>query len=174
MRVFWLVACGVSSVAVAQTVYSWTDDDGVVHFTDSLTQVPRTATPSATLLPRKDKAAKEAEEPPLRAFDKPFWRKDLPACRKALERAVERKAALREAEAKLNGLKRDFEPCRRYLDICWSRNLSRPTWERECRVRPPACDVPVPAQEQLVAQLRDEVDALPEWLERMGQWGCVK
>jgi hypothetical protein len=34
--------------------------------------------------------------------------------------------------------------------------------------------VPVPAQEQLVAQLRDEVDGLPEWLERMGQWGCVK
>ncbi|MCU0700091.1 MAG: DUF4124 domain-containing protein [Myxococcaceae bacterium] len=174
MRPLSLPLICLASAALAQTVYSWTDDEGVVHFTDSLAQVPRSAAPSATLLPKDAKKASEADEPPLRAFDKPFWRRDVPACKKALEHAVQRRVALKEAEAKLNALKREFEPCQRYLDICWSRNLSRPTWERECRARPAACDLPVPAQEQLVQELRDEVDGLPEWLERMGQWGCVK
>ncbi|MDP3233043.1 MAG: DUF4124 domain-containing protein [Myxococcales bacterium] len=163
----------IASTAIAQTVYSWTDDEGVVHYTDTISSVPKTAKPSA-IMDSPLQTVKSTESSLLRSFDRAHWRTDVPACAKALKHADERRQALRAAEVRLIELTRAWEPCQRYLDICWSRNLSRPTWERECRQRPSSCDVPLAPQKALVDQLREEVQGLPEWLERLGVWGCVK
>ncbi|MDP1919909.1 MAG: DUF4124 domain-containing protein [Myxococcales bacterium] len=163
----------IASTTLAQTIYSWTDDDGVVHYTDTVSSVPKTAKPSA-LIDAPLSKVKSTESSLLRSFDRAHWRTEVPACAKALKHADERRQSLHTAESKLIELTRASEPCQRYLDICWSRNLARPTWERECRQRPPSCDVPLARQKAVVEQLRDEVEGLPEWLERMGVWGCVK
>lgn len=163
----------LATSALAQTVYSWTDADGVVNYTDTLSNVPKSAVKLSASV-----AASAPEKAPdtslLRSFERPHWRHDVETCAKALRHAQERQEALRVAEATLNEMKRAFAPCTRYQEICWSKNLSRPTWERECRQRPPGCAIQVGPQETLVEGLRDEVAALPEWLQKLGVWGCVK
>ena len=162
----------LASALLAQTIYSWTDADGVVHYTDQLASVPRAAKATANL-GSTTPTLKLSESSLLRSFDRAHWKTSVPACAKALHYADERRAALKTAEQQLIELTCLYEPCQRYLDICWSRNLSRSTWQRECRERPKRCDVPVAEQRAAVVDLREEVDALPEWLERMGVWGCV-
>jgi hypothetical protein len=162
----------LASALLAQTIYSWTDASGVVHYTDQLASVPRAAKATASLGPTTP-TLKLSESSLLRSFDRAHWRTSVPACAKALHHADERRLALKTAEEQLIELTRLYEPCQRYLDICWSRNLSRSTWQRECRERPKRCDLPVAEQRAAVVDLREEVDALPEWLERMGVWGCV-
>lgn len=162
----------LAAALLAQTIYSWTDADGVVHYTDQLASVPRAAKTTANLSSTPSRQTPESTVL-LRSFDRTHWRNRVPACAKALHYADERRLALKLAEEQLIELTRLYEPCQRYLDICWSRNLSRSTWQRECRERPKACDVPITEHRAAVVDLREEVDALPEWLERMGVWGCV-
>jgi len=163
----------IASVAMGQTIYSWTDADGVVHYTDTLSSVPKAAKPSA-IIDAPLTSVKSTESSLVRSFDRAHWRMDVESCTKALKHADERRQALRAAESKLIELTRAFDPCQRYLDICWSRNLARPTWERECRQRPPSCELPLTQQKAVVEQLREEIEGLPEWLEKLGVWGCVK
>ena len=110
----------IASTTLAQTIYSWTDDEGVVHYTDTVSSVPRTAKPSATIDAPLSKV-KSTESSLLRSFDRAHWRTDVPACAKALKHADERRQSLRSAEATLIELTRASEPCQRYLDICRGR-----------------------------------------------------
>ncbi|MBM4779040.1 MAG: DUF4124 domain-containing protein [Archangiaceae bacterium] len=133
-----------------QTIYSWTDADGVPHYTDNATTVPKGVKVNASLSPSASPARR--------------WRTDVEACVKALTHADERRNELKAAEKTLASMKRAYEPCQRHLEVCQkSNNCARP---------PAACDVNVKEQEAVVKDLRDEVDELPAWLEKMGRWGC--
>lgn len=163
----------LASALLAQTIYSWTDASGVVHYTDQLASVPRAAKATASLGPTTPTLSFWSSSPP-RSFDRAHWRTSVPACAKALHHADERRLALKMAEEQLIELTRLHELCQRYLVII-------PPGAGTCRAppgsasagRPKRCDLPVAEQRAAVVDLREEVDALPEWLERMGVWGCV-
>lgn len=133
-----------------QTIYSWTDADGVPHYTDNATTVPKGVKVNASLSPPTTPGKR--------------WHTDVDACVKALTHADERRAELKAAEKALASLKRAYEPCQRHLETCQKTNT--------CSRTPAACEVNVKPQETVVKNLRDEVDELPSWLEQMGRWGC--
>lgn len=133
-----------------QTIYSWTDADGVPHYTDNASAVPKGAKVNASL------------SAPASAGKR--WRTDIEACVKALTHADERRSELKSAEKTLASLKRAYEPCQKHLEGCQKTNT--------CARPPAACDVNVKEQEAVVKDLRDEVEELPAWLEKMGRWGC--
>lgn len=165
----------ISLSAAAQTIYTWTDDDGVVHYTDDASLLPEKkvarAKPEAAALSVVPKQA----EPLVPYLNLERWRDDVPACKDALAHFRARRAALEAAEAKLNELKRQFAPCQRFADVCYAKGLTLETWKRECRERPKACDVDpeLRQQEYAVEVLRDEVDQLPAWLRKVAG-ACTK
>lgn len=157
----------ISCAASAQTIYSWTDEEGVVHFTDDVSTVPKTAAAPAKLDKGALSVVSRQREPEVPYVNLEKWRDDLPACKDALTHFRARRAALATEEAKLNELKRQFAPCQRFVDVCYAKGLTLDTWKTECRERPKACDVDPRPQEFAVEQLRDEVDKLPAWMRKV-------
>jgi hypothetical protein len=111
---------------------------------------------------------KPTEVPLPKGVNLELWRDDA-ACRDAVTHYRARRAALETEEAKLNELRRQFAPCQHFADVCYASNLSLETWKRECRERKKECDLEpaVRTQEAVVEELRDEVDQLPEWFEKV-------
>ena len=165
-----MVVTLISWVAAAQTVYTWTDEDGLVHYTDDAAAVPKPALPSQRPVKGAVVAiAKQQPEAPIPYVTPDHWHDEVPACRDALTHFRARRAALEAAEAKLNELRRQFAPCQHFADVCYASKLTLETWRKECRERQKSCDLvsAVRAQEYAVEVLRDEFDQLPEWLEKV-------
>ena len=159
----------ISCAAAAQTVYTWTDEEGVVHYTDDAAAVPKAALPPAQKPAKSAVVVAKQPEAPIPFVNPDNWHDEVPACREALTHFRARRAALEAAEAKLNELRRQFAPCQHFADVCYANNLTVETWRKECRERHRTCDLEptVRAQASAVEVLRDEFDQLPDWLEKV-------
>ncbi len=161
----------LATLAHAQPVFTWTEPDGTEVYTDDPTHAPSAKRTTSG----DDLSVIPSWKPfPLPDIDGARWTTEKPECKAALDRVNAHRARLTAEEKALNDLVRAFAPCRRYLDVCYSRRLTRAQWETECQRRPAACDVPVDAQQWKVDGLRAEHEDLLTWLRKMGGWGCLK
>lgn len=166
-----LFAAALSCPALAQSVYSWREPDGTVVYSDQPPSDPAaTGARSTTGTPLS--VIPSPKPFPIPGIDGARWRAEVPECQAALAKVEAQARALTAAERQFNASVRAFAPCQRFNDVCYRADLTRRTWEAECQRRPAACASPSPQAEPVEA-LREEADALIEWLRKLGAWGCL-
>ncbi|MEW5743036.1 MAG: hypothetical protein AB1938_29240 [Myxococcota bacterium] len=171
----WILAAVLLSAEPPKSIYTYTDADGTVCFTDDLSTVPK----HLRSPPKETTGGALSVLSPQRPFPLPEvleadWRDDVPECRTALATVRAAQGDLEKGEAELNRRVTAFAPCQRFLDVCYHPRLTRETWETSCRAVPPACDVNVKEMNEYVLTLRERVDALVAWLRKMAEWRCVR
>jgi hypothetical protein len=170
-RTFLTLSLLTAGAAAAQSVFTWTEADGTVVYTDDPTHAPSS---SRTTTGGELNVVPSRKPFPLPEIDGARWASDRPECSAALERVTRQQARITVEEQALNDLMRAFAPCQRFLDVCYDRRLTLGQWKAECQLRPTACDVPIDAQRWKVTELRAQQDELLTWLRKMGDWGCAR
>lgn len=165
----------VALLAADPAVYTYTDADGTVCYTDDLSTVPKQlrAPPKATK--GGDLSVVAPQRPfPLPSLSEDRWQHDVPECVDALAKVRAAQADVAKGEAELNRRVTAFAPCQRFLDVCYAPHLTRATWEAECRTTPAACEVNVSGMRDYLETLRERADALVAWLQQMADWRCAR
>jgi hypothetical protein len=167
----WLLTAAL----LAADIYTYTDADGTVCYTDDLSMVPKHLREP----PRPAKGGAASVAVPRRPFPLPSlsedrWRSDVPECRDALAKVRAAQADVARGEAELNRRVTAFSPCQRFLDTCFDPALTRATWEAQCRTVPAACEVNVTGMRDYLETLRERLDELIAWLQKMAAWGCAR
>lgn len=156
-------------------VYTYTDVDGTVCYTDDLSTVPRELREPPRATKGGDVSVVAPQRPfPLPELSEDRWRADVPECRDALATVRAAQADVAKGEAELNRRVTAFAPCQRFLDTCYDPRLTRETWETECRATPKACEVNVSGMRAYLEALRERADAQVAWLRQMAAWRCAR
>lgn len=167
----WLLTAAL----LAADVYTYTDADGTVCYTDDLATVPKRLREPPRPAKGGDVSVVAPQRPfPLPSLSEDRWRSDVPECRDALAKVRAAQADVTKGEAELNRRVTAFAPCQRFLDTCFDPRLTRDTWEAQCRAAPKACDVNVAGMRDYLETLREREDELVAWLQQMADWRCAR